>query len=428
MNLRVCMESVLPAAEIELLGRLGGLADENGERLCLVGGAVRDIIMQAGYPDIDLVIEGDAFRFARNTAAVLGLECVCHEAFGTATISSSGTGARIDIAAARHEKYARPGALPTVMPGTIESDLNRRDFSVNAMAISLLPDDFGELIDPFGGYTDIESKLLHALHGKSFVDDPTRILRGMRFKGRLDFDFEESTEQCIRKALDRRVFSTISGARIKKELRLIFGEWTRGRILSVCREYGVGAAICHGFEFNSDLFFPGDAVREAWETLFQSEGAGEEENWIAGLAASAMDSDPKIIAALAERIDATRGETDILVSAAAARRPEFVDKLGDPCASAADIGALLDGLSPETLICLYAAGDEISRVNITMYLRVTTHVRLQITGDDLIGRGYKPSQKFSEVLKEVLRRKRDGFINNADEELETAMQLLGSPD
>ncbi len=428
MNLTDCMESVLPPAELELLGRLGGFADKNGERLCLVGGAVRDIIMQAGYPDIDLVIEGDAFRFARNTATVLGLECVCHEAFGTATISSSETGARIDIAAARKETYVRPGALPKVMPGTIESDLSRRDFSVNAMAISLLPGGFGALIDPFDGRSDIEAKLLHALHEKSFADDPTRVLRGMRFKGRLGFNFEESTERDIREALVKRYFSTVSGARIKKELRLIFGEWDRGRIINACREYGVGDVICHGFEFDPDVFFPIDSVREAWETLYQSEGKGEEENWVAGLAASAMNSNPKIVVALAERLDATRVEADILNSTAAARKPEFTEMLGDPCASAADIGVLLDGLSPETLICVYAAGDEISRVNITMYLRVTSHVRLRITGADLIARGYKPSQRFSDVMKEVLRRKRDGLISNEDQELETAMQLMGRPD
>ena len=419
MNITAALEQAIPCKELELLRRLGAMAAERGEKLCLVGGAVRDAILGAPGPDIDLILEGDVRRFAEETAVALGLDCIRHDAFGTATLSSA-NGLRVDVAGARSETYSQPGALPHVTPDTIDADLRRRDFTVNAMAASMLPLGFGELLDPFNGACDIEHMLLRVLHANSFIDDPTRILRGFRFSDR--FGFEEGTEKLVRDALKKRVFDTVSGVRIKKELRLIFEARSRGRILETCREFGVGGAIQEGFEFKTGLFYPDDRVAEAWEALYETGRASE--YWAAGLAAAAAGAKPETLRALAERLGFTNAETEAMMLTNEASDPMYLEILGNTCARQSQIAELLENIPPEALVYLYAAGGEMVRVNITIYMRVVRHIRLTISGDDLIARGYKPSRRFSEALSEILRRKRDGFLTGAGEELRLAELLL----
>ncbi|MFA6448943.1 MAG: hypothetical protein WCX65_05740 [bacterium] len=421
MTLAGNLEQVVPPEELTLLRRLGEMAAERREKLCLVGGSVRDVMAGLRGPDMDLALEGDVSMFSSEAASELNLEYVVHKTFGTATLTSS-DGLRVDVATARRETYSQPGALPDVTPDTIEADLQRRDFSINAMAVSLLPGDFGALIDPFGGAGDNKRKILRVLHENSFIDDPTRILRGFRFSDR--FAFEEDTMRLLRGALACRAFDSVSGVRIKKELKLIFEESGRGVILENCRESGIGNAILSGFEFNANLFYPEDLMKGACDMLFEFETGGFAERWLAGLAAAAAGTLPDTIRALADRIDATHNEAEALIRTNSVSGPKYLAALRDPIVKQSEVAEILYDLPTEALLYLYAAGSEIERVNITMHLRFVRHIKLEISGDDLIARGYKPSKRFSEVLKEVLRRKRDGLVTGAAEELSLAESLL----
>ncbi|MBM3255763.1 MAG: CCA tRNA nucleotidyltransferase, partial [Candidatus Omnitrophica bacterium] len=152
----------------------------------LVGGFVRDLMLGEKNLDLDIVVEGDGIRFAEELAAALGAGLIRHVRFGTATILI-GVDSKIDIATSRREHYPKPAALPLVQKGGLKDDLARRDFSINAMAISINKTSFGELIDFFGGPADLSRKKIRVLHSRSFIDDPTRVLRAVRFEQRYAF-------------------------------------------------------------------------------------------------------------------------------------------------------------------------------------------------------------------------------------------------
>jgi len=220
MNLAPQIEHYLPQQLLELVRNISLEAARLGQKIYLVGGAVRDLFL--GYPsfDLDLVIEGDAVELAQRIAKISDTKLIIHPRFGTAKLSYSNF--TLDLATARGETYARPGALPAVTPGTLNNDLFRRDFSINAMAISLNQNNYGELIDPYQGKSDLEHHLIHILHPRSFSDDATRILRAVRYEQRLGFELEPQTAQLLKR--DIPMLDTISGDRIRHELELILRE------------------------------------------------------------------------------------------------------------------------------------------------------------------------------------------------------------
>ena len=226
MNLARQIEQHLPRQLLELVKDISGQAAERGERVYLVGGIVRDLLL--GDPslrsglrfDLDLVVDGDAVKLAQQVAETSQAKLLAHRRFGTAKLKYEKF--TLDMTTARRETYAKPGALPTVTPDTLKDDLIRRDFSINAMAISLAANDYGELIDPYQGKSDLDHRLIRILHPGSFSDDATRILRGVRYEQRLGFRFEAQTAQLLKR--DIPMLDTISGDRIRHELELIFEE------------------------------------------------------------------------------------------------------------------------------------------------------------------------------------------------------------
>ena len=188
----------------------------------LVGGYVRDLTMGRRHIDIDVVVEGDATKAARGLNLELKGKLCIHKEFGTASITTNNE--RIDLASARVEKYQSPGELPHVYPSTITEDLNRRDFTINAIAMSISKENFGEISDPFNGLQDIKEGLIRVLHKNSFIDDPTRIFRCLRYKNRFGFKIEPETKLLIREAVAKDMINRLTGQRILNELFLIFAE------------------------------------------------------------------------------------------------------------------------------------------------------------------------------------------------------------
>ena len=181
--------------------------------LYLVGGSVRDTLMDRAGNDLDITVVGDAIHLARQFALATGGECTTHERFGTATVVTEGVS--IDLITARSESYPAPGALPDIRPGTLEEDLARRDFSINAMAVSIAD---GTLIDNHNGRPDIEDRLVRTLHPYSFYDDPTRMLRAVRYEQRLQFKLAEHTERQLTCAVRTHALDQVSGDRIRHEI------------------------------------------------------------------------------------------------------------------------------------------------------------------------------------------------------------------
>jgi tRNA nucleotidyltransferase (CCA-adding enzyme) len=220
MNLARQIEEYLPGQLLKLVEDISRQAAELGQKVYIVGGVVRDLLL--GYPnfDLDLVVEGDAVKLAQQVAEAGQAKLLAHHRFGTAKLRYESF--ILDLATARKETYARPGALPAVTPGTLKDDLIRRDFSINAMAISLASNDYGKLIDHYQGKDDLEQRLIRVLHPRSFSDDATRILRGVRYEQRFGFEFEDRTARLLKR--DIAMLDTISGDRIRHELELILKE------------------------------------------------------------------------------------------------------------------------------------------------------------------------------------------------------------
>jgi len=212
----------------------GREASELGQELYLVGGVVRDLFLGRANFDFDLVVEGEAIKLARKMTKDSQAKLTVHSRFGTAKLNYPGFS--LDLATARSETYSKPGALPTVKPGSLKDDLIRRDFSINAMALHLNPQRFGELIDLHHGKDDLERRLIRILHPKSFIDDATRILRAIRYEQRLSFKLESETEKLLRH--DVAMLDTISGDRVRHELELILKEDEPERAIRRAEELG----------------------------------------------------------------------------------------------------------------------------------------------------------------------------------------------
>jgi tRNA nucleotidyltransferase (CCA-adding enzyme) len=224
---------ILAPSGCSRLARVGALAELNGGRAYAVGGVVRDALRggpRDGLRDLDVVVEGDGRAVARLLAAEVGGTLVEHDRFLTASVRD-GAGPRVDIATARAERYAVPGALPQVRPAGIEEDLRRRDFTVNAMAAELSSGAF-LLIDPLGGRDDLQRRRLRVLHPLSFVEDPTRILRAARYEARLGLKCDRWTAACRELALEHAPYPALSGSRLVAELELVLAEPGAGAAVS----------------------------------------------------------------------------------------------------------------------------------------------------------------------------------------------------
>ncbi|MDD5205652.1 MAG: CBS domain-containing protein, partial [Desulfobacterales bacterium] len=222
-NMTAVLKERLPRKVSKILADLGTAADGLGYNAFLVGGFVRDLLLVRENFDVDVVIEGDGIRFAQEFARIYGIKVRCHQKFGTAVLIFP-DGFKIDVATARIEYYDSPAALPNVEESSLKMDLYRRDFTINTLAIRLNKGDFGGLIDYFGGAKDIKEKVIRVLHNLSFVEDPTRVLRAIRFEQRFGFKIGKLTLSLMKNAVSINSFKGVSGRRLFLELKLILTE------------------------------------------------------------------------------------------------------------------------------------------------------------------------------------------------------------
>jgi tRNA nucleotidyltransferase (CCA-adding enzyme) len=372
----------------------------------LVGGAVRDLLLGRRTVDLDVAIEGDARAAARELAERLRGEAVEHERFGTATVRAGDLA--VDLATTRREVYPEPGALPEVEQAGLAEDLGRRDFTINAMALDLNGDHLGRLEDPHGGREDLDAGVIRVLHGKSFIDDPTRLLRALRYEARFGFRMDEQTERLAREAAAGPGFSTVSGARVRDELLDLLREPEAPSAVARMCELGLDRALDPALEADPELV--ASALLACAET--------EADRGLAGLAAL-VSSAPGDLREWVEELHIGRQAADAVVRAAA-KGPQLAETLRNELAPSA-LHAVLSYEPPEALALALARGAPGDRV--LRYLADLRGVRLEITGDDLIAAGIPESPELGRALEETLRRKLDGEVSGRDEELELAVAL-----
>ena len=372
----------------------------------LVGGAVRDLLRGEGSVDLDVAVEGDAVALARTLADRLGGAAVAHDRFETATVRADRL--QVDLARTRREVYPRPGQLPEVEPAPLTEDLLRRDFTVNAMAIGLSGEDLGTLHDPAAGRRDLDAGLIRILHPESFIEDPTRLLRAVRYESRLGFALEEDTERRARAAAAGGALTTVSGARIRDELIDLLAEPEAPRSVGRLADLGLGRALHPALATDPELV--AGAQLGAVETGADPALAG-----LAAMCAGAADALAPWVQGLALGADAREA-----VVRAARRAPRLAAALRGRLRDS-ELHELLEGEPPECLalaLALGAPGEPVLR-----YLGGLRSTRLEISGDDLLAAGIPESPAIGAALRETLRRKLDGELSGREQELRTALEL-----
>ncbi len=409
MNLARQIERYLPRQLLELVKGISGQAAERGERVYLVGGIVRDLLL--GYPnfDLDLVVEGDAVKLAQQVAETSQAKLLAHRRFGTAKLRYENF--TLDMATARRETYAQPGALPTVTPGTLKDDLIRRDFSINAMAISLASNNYGELIDPYQGKSDLERRLIRILHPGSFSDDATRILRGVRYEQRYGFEFEAQTARLLER--DIPMLDTISGDRIRHELELIFEEKQPEFAIKRLGELGMLPRISPSLKGNGWLAEKFDRARRL-----------KKPSQLPSLYFCLLvySSDEKEIGQFLARLNISaklsRAMRDML---RLKTRLPFLDK---SALKPSEIYYMFQEYDPVAIQANAIASDSpIVHHHLQLFLTKLRYVRPSLDGEELKRLGISAGPEMGNVLQTLHKAKLDGKVRTRADEKKLALSL-----
>jgi tRNA nucleotidyltransferase (CCA-adding enzyme) len=411
------MAALLPAGARRLLALVGEAARRTEARPFLVGGTVRDLLLGLASEDLDLVVEGDAGALALDLGAALGAPVTLHAEFGTASLAlpwadwravgdaaarlpAGADGLHLDLASTRTETYLHPGALPDVTTGCdLADDLRRRDFASNAMAVTLLAGEAGRLIDPHGGEADLNAGRLEVLHPASFVDDPTRLLRGARLAGRYGLRFAPATEALAREAVAHGRLGSISGDRRRHELELLLAEARPALGLAMARAHGLLEQIHPALRW------------DAW----LAERLGRSVGWAAGPAARVR------LALLAYRwpIETVEGFVALLRPDGAAQTalealPRWRDErlpLLQRAAGASAVVEALDGLPDLTLAAARLAEDDADLTRkLDWYATELRHVKPRLDGNALRRLGLPPGPRYRPILKALRRAALDGQL------------------
>jgi tRNA nucleotidyltransferase (CCA-adding enzyme) len=422
------MEEHFPERVLNILRLSGVVAGDMGVQAYLVGGAVRDMLLRNHNLDIDLVVEGEGIPFARRLAeTVPGCRVRPHEKFGTAVLLFE-DGFKIDVATARHEYYASPGALPTVEMSSIKRDLYRRDFTVNTLAISLHRQTFGKVMDFFGGVRDIKDKIIRVLHNLAFVEDPTRILRAVRFSTRFSFTVDKHTLSLLKRAVKIGVFDKVEGMRLKNELIHILDEKNPLRPLQLAADLGILRAVHPALAMPPQALALVESCVETlawWKYLFADDKL---QPWLVHFLALTDHASDEDFQETASRFSIPPSTRNALTKARAVAKTALMS-LGRGDAKPSEITRALDALPMETLLFMMAkTGRDHARRAISDYIVKFRYIRPSLTGADLIAMGYEPGRRLGAALAALKEAKLDGVVKNPDEERALAEKLQAAGD
>ncbi len=424
-NLKGLMEERLPPAITEALRLVGEVADDAGFPVYLVGGIVRDLFLRVENLDVDIVVEGDGITFAGMLVKMTGGRMKTHQKFRTAVVVLP-NGLKLDIATARLEYYDAPAALPTVELSSIKKDLYRRDFTINTLAVRLNRKRYGELIDFFGGLRDIKEKTIRALHSLSFVEDPTRVLRAVRFEQRFDFHLSKHTQNLIKSAVNMKLFNRLTGERIYDELVHMFSEAEPLKILKRLRELDLLRFVHPSIKGTAETerLFAGIAETLTWfRLLYLDLTVSTWYLYFLGLIDRLRDT------AAAEALDrlAVPARTAERIRQARVRCRDILYAFSkEPAMTPSRVYELLSPLDVEAILFVMAkAKHDAAKKYISLYLTQLRNVRITLTGDDLKKLGIPPGPRYRNILADLLEARLDGRVRNRDEELAFARERIG---
>ena len=418
--LRLLRTRLEPRIE-EILNRLGQVAEDLGLDVFAVGGFVRDLLLNKTNIDVDIVVEGDGIAFASEYARRSDCRIRTHRKFGTAVLIFPDQ-FKIDVASARTEYYLEPGALPTVEHAPIKLDLYRRDFTINTLAIALNGKHFGELYDFFGAQRDLQEKAIRVLHNLSFVEDPTRVFRAIRFEQRLGFRIGLHTEQLLRSAMRMGFLDKIGGQRIFNELVLIFKE--ANPLPAVLRMADLDLL---------EYLHPELLLKNRVKTLFASARqaidwhrllfTGEPcRHWLVYFLCLLADLDEGAVLSLCQRLSvAPRLQHIFTVEREAVHRATnliFWRRMHTAPPSPSEIHGWFQPLSTEVLLYAMArSGNEQVQRCLSSYFTHLRSVQCLLSGSDLHQLGIFPGPVYTEIFKRLLAARLDGELVTRDDEI-----------
>lgn len=431
-EIRELLSKRLPSALLDVLLAARDAANRLGFSLYVVGGFVRDLLLDTPTLDLDLVVEGEAIAVAQELGRTLGVRVRSHSRFGTATVVldgrlGPGLPDSLDFVTARTEFYEHPTALPEVERSSIKQDLYRRDFTINTLAICLDRDRYGELLDFYGGERDLNEGVIRVLHNLSLVEDPTRILRAVRLEQRLGFRIEPRTTELIADALD--LLDRVSGERLRRELELSLDEKCAAAIIRRLDELSVLPHLDPALRYDDWI----EAKFTRAIDLIASTPPVPEGQRSADY--SALDQRPVLLALLTYRL--TDQELQRFVNRLrfrlvigdylreVHRLQALLPQLEQPDLRPSQLYAMLQPYSMEAVMTLSIAADSPGVLDrLRLYIETLQRVQLHVTGEFLKQRGLPPGPAYREILQQVLAARLDGEISTPAEEEALAESLL----
>ena len=418
------MKERLSAVMIKNLQQIGDVADEIGSGAYVVGGFVRDLFLYRSDEDIDIVIEGDGIAFAKKYAKIVGARLHTHEKFGTAVIIFP-DGFKIDVASARMEYYRFPAALPVVERSSIKLDLYRRDFTINTLAIQLNADKFGTLIDFFSARKDIKEKIIRVLHNLSFVEDPTRVFRAIRFEQRFEFTIGKLTASLITNAISMDFFRELSGKRVFAELRLILQEENPVAAIRRLKDFDLLKLIHPSIKLEKELMKALNSAKKvlAWHDLLFLEESYK--RWVVYFLILIRNCKSQISQKICHRFELTPDDEKILCAErfAADRCVFWLER--NLSVSDSALYRKLAGFKTELILFMMAVTKKQAvKKSISHYFTNLRRTKLSLKGRDLKKMGLKPGPVYRQVLEAVLDARLDGTLKSKKDEIEFARQIV----
>lgn len=415
----------LPEGILELVFRGRDTACALGVKAYLIGGFVRDLIAGVKNYDLDIVVEGDGIAFAEKFGQQTGWRMVRHKRFRTATLLTK-EHHKVDIATARSEYYPQPASLPVVTPGSLDDDVKRRDFTINTMAISLDAHGFGKLIDLYHGKKDLAQGRVRILHDRSFIDDPTRVLRAIRFEQRMGFNIEPHTLQLLRAAAKLSMVESVQPHRIRDEIVLMLKEASPLRqIRRVDELLGFGfiskkiALTRASYAFLSAIERQLDWFRDAFGTHRKIDG------WLVYFMGLVDGMEDESVDQVLERFAFHKGESKRIRSYCRQRRQ--VDKsLNAQKLAASAVSRVLEPLSYEVIVaCRARTPSEKVKKHIADFLGRPQGVKVWVNGHDLKEMGVPPGPRYKALMEQLRNAVIDGKVRGRQEELDFVRRIIG---
>ena len=431
-NMGRTMRDRLPKDVLDILEKAGALGRSRQTPVYVVGGFVRDLLLKTPNHDIDLVVEGDGIGFARAFAGVLGGRVRVHKKFLTSVVIFPGAGGkeeRVDVATARLEYYESPAALPTVEHSSIKMDLYRRDFTINALAIRLDCEPMGEIVDFFGGQKDIRDRVIRVLHTLSFVEDPTRCLRAVRFEQRYHFRIGPATEKLIKNDVSLKLLDKLSPSRLFNEFEHICAEETAILCIRRLHELGILQAIHPQLSINPDRkeMLIRTAKVMAWYRLLYIDE--EMRPWLVYFLVLCSSLTYAVTLEVFRRLGippALKNEVLGCREKARSLRSSLKRLTATPGFRVSALCAMLRPLPVEFVLYLMADMEvPETRRALSRYITVWRTEKPDVDGSDLKKLGLAPGPAYGVILQRLLEAKLDGTAASPEEQLSLARELTG---